>query len=206
MTPPPADPAAQRDALRKSARQRRAALDAATRRAAAHAVRDHLFELPAVRRARTVAAYLAHGSELDLGPTIAALQKSGTQIYLPRVLRSPDRLEFVRYEAGATLAANRHGILEPPGSAPAVAARFLQVVLLPLVAFDAAGVRLGSGVGYYDRCFGFRLQRTAWHAPLLVGVGFACQVSPAIPRSAWDVPLDRIVTESGVQDPTGAAT
>ena len=68
-----------------------------------------------------------------------------------------------------------------------------------LVAFDAAGNRLGMGAGYYDRALRRRLERsTPWRRPRLIGVAYACQQVPAIPASPWDVPLDLVVTERGV--------
>jgi 5-formyltetrahydrofolate cyclo-ligase len=78
-------------------------------------------------------------------------------------------------------------------------ARSLSVVLMPLLGFDGAGTRLGSGAGYYDRVFAFRRRRHSWHRPLLVGVAFACQRVDHIELGRHDVPLDAIVTEQGVE-------
>jgi 5-formyltetrahydrofolate cyclo-ligase len=114
-------------------------------------------------------------------------------------------MQFARYDPDLSLARNRFGIAEPARDAPTVAPRFLDVVLLPVVAFDAAGTRLGSGAGYYDRCFAYRNARQSWHAPLLIGVAFACQEVPALARQAWDVPLDAIVTEGGLRRCQGAS-
>ena len=113
-------------------------------------------------------------------------------------------MTFARYDPGLSLARNRFGIAEPARDAPTVAARFLDAVLLPLVAFDAAGTRLGSGAGYYDRCFAYRAARRTWHAPLLVGVAFASQEVAALQRQPWDVPLDAVVTEQGLRRFPGA--
>jgi len=70
-------------------------------------------------------------------------------------------------------------------------------VLVPLVAFDDAGNRLGMGAGYYDRSFAFR--RAAPSPPLLVGVGYEFQRVPALAAQPWDVPLDAVLTERGLQ-------
>ena len=65
-------------------------------------------------------------------------------------------------------------------------------MLVPLVAFDDAGTRLGMGGGYYDRYF------AGSDRPPLIGVGFQCQRAPALPRSAWDVALDAVIHDGGV--------
>jgi len=99
--------------------------------------------------------------------------------------------------AARSLRRNRFGIAEPEGARLA-SARLLDVVFLPLVGFDRHGVRLGMGGGYYDRAFAFRRLRTVWHAPLLVGIGYASQQVEHIAPAAHDVPLDLVITERGV--------
>jgi len=100
-------------------------------------------------------------------------------------------------ELGDRHRVNRLGIEEPAGSR-SIGARWLDVVLLPLVGFDARGLRLGTGGGYYDRAFEFRRWRTSWQAPRLVGLAYAFQQVDAIVRAPHDVLLDAVVTEEGV--------
>ena len=192
-------PVADAGQMRRAHRAARRALPPTLRSSAEHAVRDALLADPFLRRTRRIGAYLALGGELDLGPYLDACLARGSEVYLPRLVRGGARMCFARYDPGLSLARNRFGIAEPSRSAPAVAPRFLDAVLLPLLAFDSSGTRLGSGAGYYDRCFGFRNARQAWHAPLLVGVAFASQEVPALLRQPWDVPLDAVVTEQGLR-------
>ena len=137
--------------------------------------------------------------ELDTSCLIALALRRGCLVYLPRIdPRSHVRsMCFARITAAPrTLRSNRFGIVEPDGPQLA-SARLLDVVFLPLVGFDRHGVRLGMGGGYYDRAFGFRRLRASWHAPLLVGIGYASQEVERITPAAHDVPLDLVITERG---------
>ncbi len=100
-------------------------------------------------------------------------------------------------EAQGPLVPNWMGILEP-GSARPIAPHRLDLVFLPLVGFDAAGMRLGMGGGYYDRAFTFLRLRATWHHPKLIGVGFAMQRVAELARAPHDLHLDAVVTEEGV--------
>jgi len=73
------------------------------------------------------------------------------------------------------------------------------VVFLPLVGFDRSGLRLGSGGGFYDRAFAFRRWRRVWHAPRLVGLGYAFQELPHLDAAVHDVLMDAVVTEEGMR-------
>ena len=97
------------------------------------------------------------------------------------------------------LCPNRYGIPEPrvPRSRW-VRAAMLDLILVPLVAFDRAGGRLGMGGGYYDATLAFLHHRHHWLKPRIVGAAFAFQELPAVPQEPWDVSLTAIVTERGV--------
>ena len=84
--------------------------------------------------------------------------------------------------------------MEPTGGKPG-AASDLDVCIVPTVAFDDAGHRIGMGGGYYDRCFEHLVHRTHWSQPKLVGFAFECQRFEHIDPSPWDVPLDYVFTE-----------
>ncbi len=184
-------------ALRRRLRARRRALSEAERFRRARAVCALLARRPEFQRARRVALYLANDGEVDLAPLIDRLWRRGLPAYLP-VLRPLHArpLAFVPYRPGTLLVANRYGIPEPRAPrAQALAAPALDLVLVPLVAFDAEGRRLGMGGGYYDRTFAFLRQRRHWRRPRLVGVAYDFQEVAALPAEPWDVPLHAVVTE-----------
>ena len=185
--------------LRRELRARRRALAPEYRVEAAFAAATALATSPAFRPATRIAAFVAADAELDPGPFIALARSRRRTVYLPVLDPRPARgLSFVRTDAGAPLEPNRYGIPEPaPG--PSIDPRFLDLVLVPLVGFDGAGNRLGMGAGYYDRTFAFRRARRHWRGPRLIGVAYDCQEVDAIDDRAWDVPLDGVVTESGVR-------
>src|SRR5690606_2494135 len=117
------------------------------------------------------------------------------------VVQDDRTLRFGPWRAGDPLLQNRYGIPEPDLSPDAcLAAADLDLVLLPLTAFDRRGNRLGSGAGYYDRSFAFLAGRPRPARPLLVGIGYAFQESAALDPAAWDVPLDYVATERELID------
>lgn len=182
---------ADRDALRRTLRERRRALPAATRIAAADALASRLLALPFAPTSGDVAGYWALDGEIGLHRWQLSLPP-GVRYCLP-VLHGKV-LRFAPWRPGEPLSANRYGIPEPDvDPALALPAEAMRLVVAPLVGFDAGGRRLGMGGGWYDRSFAFR-QRQA-PPPWLVGVGFAVQQLPALAAEPWDVPVDAICTE-----------
>lgn len=96
------------------------------------------------------------------------------------------------FVTGRDLRPGAHGVLEPAGTDPAPPA---SLVLVPGLAFDARGYRLGRGGGYYDRF----LESLGHPRPVLCGVCFACQLVPEVPREAHDARVDYVVTETGLR-------
>jgi len=187
---------AKRD-VRRRLRRHRQRIPTSYRRRAERRLRAEA--LLAVRRLRTqrVAAYLDADGEVPTGALIAALRDHGVTPYLPALPRRERRMVFRRYDADTPLRPNRYGVPEPvPGATPAVPARALDVVLVPLVAFDPAGRRLGMGGGYYDATLAF-LRHHPWHPPRVLGLAFASQQVPVLPSEDWDLPLAGVITERG---------
>lgn len=147
-----------------------------------------------VRRGR-LALYMASSEELDVGEFLERALARRRTIYLPVIERCRRVLAFRRM--GGDWIRNRYGIKEPGRQEPLCKPCFLSVVVVPLVAFDAQGCRIGMGGGYYDRTMAFRRLRRVWKRPLLIGAAYACQQATRIHALAWDVPLDAVITERG---------
>ncbi|TDG15565.1 5-formyltetrahydrofolate cyclo-ligase [Seongchinamella unica] len=173
--------------LRRDMRSRRRALPETKRRQAAGKIAERLASLPSWRLAQRIAVYLANDGEIDPSIVVNTLRAEGRTPYLP-VIQADRSLRFARWEAGEHLGRNRFGIPEPSGD-PRPASE-LDVILLPLVAWDRQGNRLGMGGGFYDRALA--------NAPevLKVGLAYECQQVSTLPAQSWDVQLDFIVTES----------
>ncbi|NIP13755.1 MAG: 5-formyltetrahydrofolate cyclo-ligase [Pseudomonadales bacterium] len=186
----------ERQELRRFFRERRRALDAGQQRDHALRVARHLLNSPLSWRSRRIGAYWANDGEVSLGPLLGELEYRKRQLALP-VVSTGERMAFYRYTSAASMLVNRYGIAEPgPGSA-FVNGRSLDLILVPLVAFDEYGVRLGMGAGYYDRFLG---ALPAGLRPRVVGIAHEVQRSgDPLPFQDWDIPLDSIVTERGWQ-------
>ncbi|HEY5789179.1 MAG TPA: 5-formyltetrahydrofolate cyclo-ligase [Gammaproteobacteria bacterium] len=195
-TPPPTT----RTALRRALRARRRELSGRERSHAARQVARWLARLPALQRAARVGVYLANDGEIDLAPLVRRLwRQRRPALFLPVLGDRPQpRLRYARYTPATPLRPNRFGIPEPfQPRRCLLPARALDVLLVPLVAFDRDGNRLGMGGGYFDRTLAYLLPRRAWRRPRLVGVGYAFQQLAALPAARWDVPLQQAVTERG---------
>lgn len=190
----------ERAELRKSMRDRRIALSPGERIDAARGVGEQLETLPEFLTDLRIGAYWAVRGELPLSHALPNLFRRGQIVLLP-VLADGERLRFAPWLPGQDLAANRFGIPEPEqNAANAVDAHALDLVLVPLLAFDRRGHRLGSGGGWYDRSFDFLHGATRPAKTVLCGVGYSFQEVPMLPVHAHDVRLDFIVTERELID------
>jgi 5-formyltetrahydrofolate cyclo-ligase len=204
------DPAALRGELRRELRRKaraaRAALPFEERRHAEQAIACHLaahLRGTGLLSPRTrIAGYLAVRSEIGVADFLAHAMAAQCSVFLPRVTAA--RLGRMTFSpATATRRRGAFGIPEPD-SRERIDARWLQIVLLPLVGFDDEGNRLGSGAGFYDRALAFRAWRDHWRGPRLIGVAHSCQRTAALPTLPTDIPLDAVVTEKGFFPLSGA--
>jgi 5-formyltetrahydrofolate cyclo-ligase len=164
---------------------------------AARRVASNIDRKLGLRAGDRVALYCTLRDEIDTAPLFDLARRRGWRIYLPRIERARRSRKMRFVEAGGRERVNRLGIREPQ-ALRTIGARWLNVVLVPLVGFDASGMRLGMGAGYYDRAFAYRRWRHAWRGPRLIGVAYAFQQLPQILAASHDVRLDAVVTEEGV--------
>lgn len=187
-----------RGALRRRLRKARRALSRTEQLRASRKLFLLLVQHPLFRRSRHLAFYLPNDGEIDPTPLMRRANRMGKQCYLPVVTGWPrDRMRFQRIRRSEHWSRNRFGIAEPrPCPGRQCPAWRLDLVLMPLVGFDAQGNRLGMGGGFYDRAFAFRRRRSTWLGPRLLGVAHSCQKVEALPLASWDIPLDGIVSDS----------
>lgn len=181
--------------LRRIMRRRRRALSPAQQKQAARQLFRRVATSSLFRFSKRIAFSLANDGEIDPYLLLREAQRRGKRCYLP-VLHpvGPARLQFREWEKGHPLHKNRFGIPEPRASKRS-APRALSLVLMPLVAFDAQGNRLGMGKGYYDRTFAF-LGRSVSRLPRLIGLAHECQRVEKLELEPWDLPLEAIVTDA----------
>ena len=179
-------------AVRDRMRARRAALDPAWAAAASRAIAARILALPALGTAATVAAYYATAGEPDLDALIVRLRAEGRTVAVPAYDRAGKVYRLSRTGDGEPVP-GRFGVREP------VPPRWLtgpgpDLWLVPGVAFDHRGRRLGQGGGCYDRLL-------AGSPGARIGIAFSFQLLDEIPAGAEDVPMDRVVTEREVLPP-----
>ncbi len=181
-------------ALRREARARRATLAAAQSDSpiAGERLRDRLLAAITLRAETAVSGYWPMRDEMDPRPLLLELHRRGHAIGLPVVMGKGEPLIFRSWRPGDTLISGAFGTSFPGADRQEVGP---DVVLVPMLAFDSAGHRLGYGGGYYDRTL-TRLRRGG-RAVLAVGVAYAGQQVPRIPTGEHDQKLDWIVTEAG---------
>ncbi|KFF94745.1 5-formyltetrahydrofolate cyclo-ligase [Streptomyces scabiei] len=166
------------------------------------ALAGRALDLAELARARAVAAYVSVGSEPGTRALLDALRARGVRVLLPVLLPDND-LDWGAYEGDASLARVRHGggrmaLLEPVGERLGTeAVTTADVVLLPGLAVDARGMRLGRGGGSYDRVLA-RLER-AGADPALVVLLYDSEVVDRVPEEPHDRPVHAVVTPSGVR-------
>jgi 5-formyltetrahydrofolate cyclo-ligase len=185
--------------LRRRYRAARAELPSQTRQQAERRALQKALSAGLLLKGKRWGAYLPFGSEFDVTGIANQLLCMRKQVFVPILPLRPARpLRFVRLQKNQRLVCNRHNITEP-FSWNRINARQLDVLLVPLVAFDDRGVRLGMGGGYYDATLAYLKNRRHLHKPTLIGMAYACQQAPDLPAEPWDIRLDAMLTENGLR-------
>jgi 5-formyltetrahydrofolate cyclo-ligase len=182
-------------ALRREARSRRNGLSADQRERMSEDVARCVLALPAVAHASTVMAFSSFGSEVDTGPIIEQLARDGRRVALPRV--EGGNIVPVEHRPGDPTKPSSFGALEP-SQGERVRPEEIDVVIVPGLAFDRSGHRVGYGRGFYDRFLG-ALRPDA----LAVGICFSVQLVDEVPHGRGDRPVDLVVTEHGLNGESG---
>lgn len=188
-----------KDTLRQYYRYLRQRLSQEYQHTASLSARDNFFDALKMMLShgaqKKIAVYLAHDGELSLQPLIEQLWRQQHKVFLPVIEWQTQRLQFAAYTASTSMKKNVYGI-EEPDSFVRIMPQELEIVLMPLVAFDSCGNRLGMGKGYYDKSFAFQSAHS--FRPLLIGVAYVCQQCDILVADSWDVPLDAILTEKSL--------
>ncbi len=180
--------------LRRSIGALRRSLPADARARRDLAITEALDASGALTRARTVAAYSAVRGEVDPRRIVERCWQQGLEVVLPRVDRAQGTLGWYAHRPDLPLIEGAYGILEPGPEAPSVDPVRIDLVLVPAVAFDERGHRLGMGMGFYDRAL-----------PLLpnarrIGLAFDFQLVAELPHEPHDQPVDLVISDRHVLD------
>ncbi len=186
----------EKERLRREALARRDALPPDTRQAAAEAIAARKFPL-AIAPGVIVSGFMPLKSEINPLPLMRKLAAQGARLALPAVAGRAQPLIMHEWDFGEPLIAGFWGIREPKPEAAEVAP---DILLVPLLAFDRAGHRIGYGAGYYDLTIA---QLRARKPVIAAGLAFAVQEVPTVPATRRDARLDLVLTEREVIDLRG---
>ncbi|WP_159565915.1 5-formyltetrahydrofolate cyclo-ligase [Budvicia diplopodorum] len=180
--------------IRKHIRRLRNQLTPQQQHSAVDNVMNQLLQHPKIQAAQHISLFISFDGEINTQPIIEALWQQQKSVYLP-VLHpfSRGNLLFLRYTPQTAMKAHPFGLMEPKLNVNNVLPTAeLDVIITPMVAFDAEGHRLGMGGGYYDRT----LKHWQRNQTYPIGIAHDCQQVERLPRQSWDIPLPEIITPS----------
>lgn len=185
-----------KEALRSRILSERTAMDVDERRLRSLRIRENILSLEAWKTAESAALYMPMKNEVDVEPLLHELWERGARTFIPRCRpEMRGHMEFVGVACLEDLAPGKYGIPEPhPQRCEVDHTCRPDVALIPGVAFDARGNRLGMGAGYYDR----RLADPAMAETLLIAPAYHFQIVDKVPAETWDKPVHVIVSEEDI--------
>lgn len=186
----------QRGDLRKAMRRRRHSLSSSARNKAGSSLVRHVMKHPAVTKAKKIALFLSFDGEIITQPLITTLLSLDKHIYLPRIHPfNSKQLLFQRYFSHSELLPDMYGILVPHLDVThVIPTHQLDLLFIPLVAFDKRGHRLGMGGGYYDRL----LANYDDYPFVPIGLAYHWQQVDRLAQENWDIPLPEVITDKGL--------
>ncbi len=185
-----------RQEIRAQMREHRRLLSEEKQRLASQSVIQHISIHEKISLAQHIAVFLSFDGEISTQPLIEYLWQQNKKVYLPVVDPFLEtHLLFVPYHKSTALIRKKWNIFEPPlERAQVIPFEKLNILFVPLVAFDKNGQRLGMGGGFYDRT----LQKGISKVPYAIGLAHDCQQVKSFPIAKWDIPLPEIVTQSKI--------
>ncbi len=184
-----------KQSLREDAYARRIAIPPPVRDGAAQRVRDNFLKSVHLQKGALISGYVPMKSEMSPLPLFDALIELGFTVLMPRVIPNHTLLEFRTWDRKTPMIRSIYGIEEPDPAHSSVS--IPDIFLMPLLAFDKEGTRLGYGAGYYDQTFGQMKGKLKFQA---VGIAYEQQCYETVPREMHDYPLDMCVTDEKVHD------
>ena len=182
--------------IRQLKRAQRCILSASVQQQHAEALCLNVTQEKIYLSSKNIACYLANDGEIDPSQLIEHAWFLDKNVYLPILSAEKNSLYFAPYHADSQLKPNRFGIPEPVHQANTwKTAQQIDLLLLPLVAFDELGNRMGMGGGFYDRTLAFLQHRNNAEKPVLAGLAHEIQKVARLDAQSWDIPLDFIITE-----------
>ena len=188
-----------RNTLRKQLRSLRRGLDQNAQSQAAKGLLQQFLSANQLKECQRIAIYIANDGEIDPVEVQNWIWQQGKECYLPIVIQEQkNSLVFAPVYPDSQFTVNKFGILEPDyDSKQIIQASELDLVLLPLVGFDASGNRIGMGGGFYDTTFEF-VKAQQISKPLMMGIAHELQRVKEISAESWDIPLSTVITDRQV--------
>lgn len=186
--------------IRQSIRAKRNNLSLSFQKQSQISIAKQLSASGLIDQQQNIACFLSFDGEISTHSIFEDLFEKQKKCYLPKLKPfKPNRLWFLPYGKNSPMINNRYGIPEVDLSVnQAIAVSQIDLVLLPLVAFDKMGNRLGMGGGFYDATFAHLKNNT--HRPLFIGLAYEAQLVDDLPNESWDLPLDAVCTEQQLYD------
>jgi 5-formyltetrahydrofolate cyclo-ligase len=175
--------------LREKLKKIRDQVDPALAEAASQGIWNILCRLPEFHKAKGIGAFASTPAEINTYPILEGILELGKNLYLPKVVKDKTHFDYYQVQNFKNLSAGSFGILEPSGTHPADWGE-IDLALVPGLAFDLKGHRLGFGKGYYDRVLPL-LKKSA----LTVGLGYSFQMVEQVPAEPHDLTLKAVLSE-----------